>query len=957
MPGQMGGRNVRSGLQDRIFGNTKVQGGVVISGSPRRIKKCNLVKRGRRYVTQISYSSSERESPRGILFKNFPSTQERGEMEASHKSQTSKSVYQKAEIQNGNPAEYHTGCKCGRLASVNRSQGRLLSRTNPSKSLEVPSVCGRQRQVRVHGAAVRYNDGPKSVYQDDGAGGGIHQEGDGVVQFTLPRRFLDEGQRKIVFSVEVSGSDQLHARHRVGYQLGKVGNSTVSRSGSCRGQVQNVSRNGDAPRGKSVESDKFGRNNTESTSGFSKGLLENVGSPQQLYISGRLGETVSETDPVISTSDVETEYGRSEGHDTNKAGTGGAFELVEVSRKSSVRLTPEAIRSSTHPGDRCQYDGLGGVPRGRGRNQGDMVRGGGPETHKLAGDEGSLQQPDLFQESVVQENHDSDQVRQQNSGGISQQTGRNEVDLVVLSDVGSAKLVQGKADSSESSLHQGSGKCPGRSSFQEGRSSRVVPLSRGGSESVPDLGEASGGSVCKRVEQQAGHILLEGERSGGLQDRRIESGLERPGNVCVSSRTPDPKSDSESEIQHNKNDTSGFEQESKTVDVSARRATIGHSKSSASKGKVAKDAKLKSVPSGSRKPAFSCLDDRRRKLRQKGFRRGAAEMATGDIRKSTASCYSARVQAYVRWCNENGVKNPVGSSVASVCNYLYGLYEKGKAARTIGGYISAISKWHDKVHGKSLCEVPEVASFRKASVINRPPSQVNFNSWSLPLVLQRLTREPFEPLEGVPLKFLTWKTVFLVACTTARRCSEIGALSTEKDKLIVRPHGIEIGYVPGFIPKNARVNYAGRTVVIPRFDDMASCEEERSLCPRRAVNVYRKRSELYRKTEEKRLFVTYGAGESQGKGASKKTLARWIVQTIQFAYTESNTEERRVSRIKAHSVRSAATTYALLKGVNIEHILQAADWASPTTFINHYFRPGEGPGQSFAASILRKESQ
>ena len=37
------------------------------------------------------------------------------------------------------------------------------------------------------------------------------------------------------------------------------------------------------------------------------------------------------------------------------------------------------------------------------------------------------------------------------------------------------------------------------------------------------------------------------------------------------------------------------------------------------------------------------------------------------------------------------------------------------------------------------------------------------------------------------------------------------------------------------------------------------------------MNVYRKRSELYRKTGEKRLFVTYGAGESQGKGASKKT--------------------------------------------------------------------------------------
>ena len=271
--------------------------------------------------------------------------------------------------------------------------------------------------------------------------------------------------------------------------MGKVGNSTVSRSGSRRGQVQNVRGNGDASRGKSGGSDKLSGNNTESMSGFSERLLKNVGPPQQLYISGRLGETVSATDPAISTGDVETEYGRSKGHDTDKTGLGGTFELVEVGQKSSIRLTPEATRSPTHPGDRCQYDGLGGVPRGWRRNQGEMVRGGVPETHKLAGDEGGLQRPDLFQESVVQENHDSDQVRQQNSGCISQQTGRNEIDLIVLSDVGGAKFGQGTTDSSESTLHQGSGKCSGRSSFQEGRSSRVVPLSGGGSESVPDLGD------------------------------------------------------------------------------------------------------------------------------------------------------------------------------------------------------------------------------------------------------------------------------------------------------------------------------------------------------------------------------------------------------------------------------------------------------------------------------------
>ena len=52
------------------------------------------------------------------------------------------------------------------------------------------------------------------------------------------------------------------------------------------------------------------------------------------------------------------------------------------------------------------------------------------------------------------------------------------------------------------------------------------------------------------------------------------------------------------------------------------------------------------------------------------------------------------------------------------------------------------------------------------------------------------------------------------------------------------PQHIEIGYVPNFIPKNASVNYAGRTVVIPAFKDMASCEEEELMCPVRALKHY-----------------------------------------------------------------------------------------------------------------------
>ena len=353
---------------------------------------------------------------------------------------------------------------------------------------------------------------------------------------------------------------------------------------------------------------------------------------------------------------------------------------------------------------------------------------------------------------------------------------------------------------------------------------------------------------------------------------------------------------------------------------------------------------------------FSCLEDRRRRLREKGFREETAELATGDIRKSTEFCYNARVKVFVNWCHKNGVKDPISSPLAFVCNFLQEIFREGKASKTVGGYIAALSKWHRRIHGRKLCNIEEVAIIRKATVIARPPRKINFQSWSLPLVLDSLFQEPYEPMEGAQLKFLAHKTVFLVAVSTARRSSELGALSVGKSRFFVKPQGIEVGYVPGFIPKNARMNYAGKTIVIPKFEDMASCEEERLLCPVRAVKCYKRRMDLLRKGGEKRLFITYGNGEKQGCGASKKTIARWITDTIKFAYSNASEDTQRLMKIKAHSVRAAATTYAVLKGVEVRHILEA-DWATPTTFIDYYFRPGTGPGQEFATSVLKSASR
>ena len=66
-----------------------------------------------------------------------------------------------------------------------------------------------------------------------------------------------------------------------------------------------------------------------------------------------------------------------------------------------------------------------------------------------------------------------------------------------------------------------------------------------------------------------------------------------------------------------------------------------------------------------------------------------------------------------------------------------------------------------------------IQSFYKS----RPKASRHIPSWDLTLVLQALTKAPFEPLSLAEPKFLTWKTVFLIALASGRRRTEIHAFT------------------------------------------------------------------------------------------------------------------------------------------------------------------------------------
>lgn len=302
-------------------------------------------------------------------------------------------------------------------------------------------------------------------------------------------------------------------------------------------------------------------------------------------------------------------------------------------------------------------------------------------------------------------------------------------------------------------------------------------------------------------------------------------------------------------------------------------------------------------------------------------------------RPSTKKVYDSTWRTFVKWAAGKGVR-PTRAKVKHVLLFLQDGLEKGLSTSTLKRQLAAISGIVGAGSGSSMACHPHVRRFFRGVALLNPPTVHRFPSWDLNKVLVALTGKPFEPLATVPLRILSFKVLFLVAITSARRVSELGALSIHpklclfhKDKVVLRPD-------PSFIPKVNSLFHRAQELVLPSFCPRPEHPREKawhSLDVRRALRFYTERSRSFRKTEA--LFVNFGGGR-QGQKASAGTLARWLRSCIEMAYQAKGEEPP--EGITAHSLRSAATSAAFDGCSSMAEICRAATWSSVHTFARHY---------------------
>lgn len=176
--------------------------------------------------------------------------------------------------------------------------------------------------------------------------------------------------------------------------------------------------------------------------------------------------------------------------------------------------------------------------------------------------------------------------------------------------------------------------------------------------------------------------------------------------------------------------------------------------------------------------------------------------------------------------------------------------------------------------------------------------------------------------------------VFLVAITSARRVSELAALSCKSPYLIIHRDKVVLRQQPSFLPKVVLAFHLNEDIVLP------------SLCPKpthpkvvalhsldvvRALRVYLSATAPLRKSDS--LFISV-AGPNKGLAVSSTTIFRWIRQIMVQAYALKGQVPHFPA--KAHSTRAVGTSWAFRLQASVSQVCKAATWSSVYTFIRFY---------------------
>ncbi|XP_041441238.1 uncharacterized protein LOC121400955 [Xenopus laevis] len=238
----------------------------------------------------------------------------------------------------------------------------------------------------------------------------------------------------------------------------------------------------------------------------------------------------------------------------------------------------------------------------------------------------------------------------------------------------------------------------------------------------------------------------------------------------------------------------------------------------------------------------------------KGFSEQATDILLKARKQSTSKVYHKTWKTFIDWCEAMGFPWRQ-ASIQTIVEFLTQGFQLGLSLATLKGQVSALSLLLQHQWARE----PDLIQFLQGVGKVRPPFRDPTPPWDLTTVLHALQGPPFEPLASCSLKFLTWKMSFLLAITSAKRVSDIAALSQKEPWLILHQDRVVFRTVPSFTPKVVSSFHINEEINLPSLCPRPSNVKEKELHKLdvvRAIRYYLDRSKSYRKTDT--FLVTYG---------------------------------------------------------------------------------------------------
>ncbi|XP_070196639.1 uncharacterized protein [Littorina saxatilis] len=454
--------------------------------------------------------------------------------------------------------------------------------------------------------------------------------------------------------------------------------------------------------------------------------------------------------------------------------------------------------------------------------------------------------------------------------------------------------------------------------------------------------ETSGGPFCHQVLEETTSVRLTIPGSRGVGDERDGHFLVRPGGLRVPAIP----------VTHTSSQEGGAGGPVPPADRSSLAVSAvvpgpaetrpGPSHSSRSHARRTGTASHRQPPRRASDAESSRVEVVRSSLRRKGASDLTMDLVGRSHRASTSSVYESHWRAWVTWCHEHRL-DATAPRTMHVANHLAFMSSQGASAASLKVRRSAISATLRQI-GRSIDVSGVIAGVIKGASLADVKSRTPVPKWDLLLVMEFLRSADFEPLRDASFANLTRKSLFLLLLASARRGSEIHALSGNSDDISFESDGsVTLRFRPEFLAKNQAPERASPLVhVRPLSTILAPNDPDLVNCPVRALRIYLARAQSLRSAAQKLLFISLNT--ERHKDITKTTLARWVSALIKHAYEWSRRNEGGTQPVlplesaRAHETRAWASSLAVLRSRRLEEVLHTAYWRSEDVFMNFYLR-------------------